>query len=86
MNRRRINRRSLSTTRIYQKRKRFYLFSAEEVVDPKTGKAAKWHSLCRLEEGEECARQIAKEIQPFNANAAGGSMPPLFRRISHCPA
>src|SRR5260363_463244 len=75
MNRRRSSWRSLSTTRIYQKRKRFYLFSAEEMVNPKTGKAARWHSLCSLEEGEDRARQIAKEIQRYNTVTESGDMP-----------
>ncbi len=75
MNRRRSSWRSLSTTRIYPKRKRFYLFSVEEIVHPKTGKAAKWHSLCSIEEGEDRARQIAKEIQRYNAVTESGNMP-----------
>src|SRR5260363_23092 len=57
------------------KRKRFYLFSAEEMVNPKTGKAARWHSLCSLEEGEDRARQIAKEIQRYNTVTESGDMP-----------
>ncbi len=77
MNRRRISQVSLSTTRIYQKYKRFYFFSAQEIVNPKTGKIAKWHNLCHIEEGEELARQIAKEIKQFNdtANDKRGNMP-----------
>jgi integrase len=75
MNRRRSSWRSLTTTRIYQKRKRFYLFAATEIVNPRTGKAAKWHSLCRIEDGEERARQLAKEIQQYNRTGSGGDMP-----------
>src|SRR5260364_158555 len=75
MNRRRSSWRSLSTTRIYQKRKRFYLFLAEEKVNPKTGKAARWHSLCSREEGEDRARQIAKEIHRYNTVTESGAMP-----------
>src|SRR5260364_290514 len=75
MNRRRSSWRSLSTTRINQKRKRFYLFSAEEMVNPNTGKSARWHSLCSLEEGEDRAHQIAKEIQRYNTVTDSGDMP-----------
>src|SRR5260364_178005 len=84
MNRRRSSWRSLSTTRIYQKRKRFYLFSAEEMVNPKTGKAARWHSLCSLEEGEDRARQIAKEIQRYNTVTESGDISLNFLRDLAC--
>ena len=78
MNRRRISWRSLSTTRIYQKQKRFYLFSNEAIINPRTGKAAKWHSLCLVDEGEEKAGKIANAIQKYNFRTTGGNMSPYL--------
>lgn len=68
--RRRKSRRSLTESRIYQKNNRFYLFAATPLVNPVTKKATKWHSLCRVDEGEARARQIAKEISAFNADTS----------------
>lgn len=65
--RRRKSRRSLTDSRIYQKNKRFYLFAAVPLVNPVSKKPAKWHSLCRVDEGEMRARQVAQEIFTFNS-------------------
>lgn len=80
MNRRRTDYRGLTDSRIYPKRKRFYLFSAEPLVNPKTGKASKWHSLCNITEGEDKARELAKAIRQHNSQADDeGDMPRRLR-------
>lgn len=68
--RRRKSRRSLTESRIYQKNNRLYLFAATPLVNPVTKKAAKWHSLCRVDEGEARARQLAQEIIAYNTGGA----------------
>lgn len=75
MNRPRKKERALTTTRIYQRFNKYCYFSAEAVVNPKTGKVAKWHSLCAVNEGETRARQLALEIQQYNSGSHEGSLP-----------
>lgn len=53
---------TLTNSRIYQKRSRFYLFAREAIENPNTGKVAKWHSLCPVSDGEAKATQLASEI------------------------
>lgn len=76
MNRRRRTHRGLTNTRIYAKRRKFYLFSPEAIENPKTGKVSKWHPLCPITDGEEKAREFAKAITDSNADQlAAGDMP-----------
>lgn len=81
MPRRRKNLVGLSQTRIYQKGNRLYLFSATPIPNPSTGKVAKWHSLCSIDEGEERAREAARQIvQAARPQETGkGNMPNLVR-------
>lgn len=82
MSRRRKTYRSLAESRIYAKRLRFYLFSAEPIVNPKTGKATKWHSLCLVAEGEHRARELARDILEHNRQGdQAGNMPRLVREF-----
>lgn len=76
MGRKRENNKTLVNTRIYRKRQRYYFFSNTEIVNPKTGKLAKWHSLCNIKEGELKARNLANEIISYNSQAPSqGDMP-----------
>lgn len=74
--RRRQTHRSLTSSRIYQKNNRLYLFHAEAIQNPNSGKVSKWHSLCLLNEGEDKARQLANEILKHNRpKEAKGDLP-----------
>jgi len=57
MNRRRTNSRTLTGTRIYIRRGKYQYFSPDPVLNPKTGKACKWHILCPVANGEIKARE-----------------------------
>lgn len=61
--RRRQSHRSLTSSRIYPKGNRFYFFSPTPVQNPVTGKVAKWHSLCRIDEGEDKARELVRAFR-----------------------
>ncbi|WP_051083241.1 hypothetical protein [Chitiniphilus shinanonensis] len=81
MSRHRSTLRSLSETRIYRKGKRFYPFTAEATINPRDGKARKWHSLCAIADGEAQAREEAKRIQEHNtANGDAGNFAATWRR------
>lgn len=68
--------RTLTGSRIYQRRNRFYLFAREPLENPKTGKVSKWHSLCPVSAGELRAREEAERIVRHNSVAgSGGNMP-----------
>ncbi len=62
MNRRRTVDRTLTGTRIYKRRGQFKYFSPEPMLNPKSGKVTKWHSLCKIEEGERTARARLDEL------------------------
>lgn len=62
MNRRRISSRSLTGTRIFVRRGKYSYFSPDPILNPKTGKVAKWHILCRVEDGELQARITLNEL------------------------
>lgn len=80
MSRRRKTHRNLTESRIYQKRNKYYLFSAEAIVNPDTNKKSKWHSLCNISEGEHKARLLAKRINDYNRQSGDeGNMPRLLR-------
>lgn len=66
MNRRRSTFRSLTTSRIYPKRNRFYLYTAEPTLCPADGRPRKWHSLCKISDGEDKARELARKIIDHN--------------------
>jgi len=69
--RKRQTNKTLSHSRIYIRGKRFCLFSAEAIINPKTGKVAKWHSLCLVDDGELKARELAHAIQTHNMAGTG---------------
>lgn len=76
MNSRRKSNHSLTNSRIYQKRNRYYLFAREPIENPRTGKVAKWHSLCAVVDGELKARTAAADILRHNAEVLTlGDMP-----------
>lgn len=56
MNRRRTTARTLTGSRIYERDGSFKYFAPEPFMCPKTGKVKKWHTLCKIEEGELAAR------------------------------
>lgn len=58
MNRKRQTSRTLTGSRIYIRNGRFQYFAPEPVIDPKTGKAKKWHVLCPIADGELKARTL----------------------------
>lgn len=68
------SRRSLTGTRIYQRGKKFYLYTPEAVLNPITGQPAKWHQLCDASEGPAVAKELARAIQQQRP-AAKGNMP-----------
>lgn len=70
--RHRQSHRNLTNSRIYPKGNRLYLFSADPIENPKTGKIAKWHSLCNIKDGEETARALAQEILLHNRSKSRG--------------
>lgn len=63
--------RDLTSTRIYPKGNRFYLFSAEPIQNPATGKVAKWHPLCDIREGADRARELLKAFRPTEQKTTG---------------
>lgn len=71
MSRKRLSSRSLALTRIYIKGRRFYYFSALPMLNPKTGKLAKWHSLCSVDDGELKARELAQSIAGGDFSVTG---------------
>lgn len=74
--RKRRTHRGLTNSRIYIRGRKFYLFSAEAIQNPATGKTTKWIPLCAVSEGEDKARQIAAEIRRHNAQEPTiGDMP-----------
>lgn len=74
--RKRLQHRGLTNSRIYQKRNRYYLFSAEPIINPNTQKVSKWHSLCPISDGELVARTKANEILKHNTPSDGrGDLP-----------
>jgi integrase len=77
MTQRRTQHRALAESRVYQKGLRFYFFAPRPMVNPTTGKVARWHSLCPVTDGVEQARLLAGRIQAFNSTAsrAGGDLP-----------
>lgn len=62
----------LAGSRIYRRRNRFYFFAPEPTINPKTGKVARWHSLCDVKEGEARALQLARAIQSGDASMGSG--------------
>lgn len=62
---------SLAGTRIYQKRKRYYLFSPEPIQNPATGEVSKWHSLCDVSEGITTAKELAAAIRGHQLTGKG---------------
>lgn len=80
MNRRRSAHRGLTASRIYPKNRRFYLFTAEPTLCPADGKPRKWHSLCKITEGEDRARELARKIIEHNRRSDhAGNFPERFR-------
>lgn len=76
--RKRQQHRGLSQSRIYPKRKRFYLFNPEPIENPATGKVSKWHSLCPIEDGEHVARVKANDIIKHNSPGDGAGNLPAY--------
>lgn len=70
--RKRQSNKTLAHSRIYIRGKRFCLFSADAIQNPLTGKVAKWHSLCLVDDGELRARELALAITRANTAASGG--------------
>lgn len=62
MNRRRTSDKSLTSTRIYVRHGSYWFFSPEPILDPKTGKVARWHKLCKASEGELSARTLLAQL------------------------
>ncbi|MBS0368447.1 MAG: tyrosine-type recombinase/integrase [Proteobacteria bacterium] len=58
MNRQRGTSRTLTGSRIYIRRGKYQYYSPVPLVNPATGKATKWHPLCKVEEGELKARTL----------------------------
>ncbi len=76
MSRRRLTHRSLTDSRIYPKGKRLYLFTRDALENPNTGKVGRWHSLCKISDGELKARQEAKKVYDHNGKHDGpGDLP-----------
>jgi integrase len=66
MARHRTTNRGLTNSRIYIKRKRYYLFTADYTISPIDGKARQWHSLCLVTDGEASARELAQRVIKHN--------------------
>ena len=66
MARHRTTNRGLTNSRIYIKRKRYYLFTADYTISPIDGKARQWHSLCLVADGEASARELAQRVIKHN--------------------
>lgn len=67
--RRRQSHRTLTGSRIYQRRGRFYYFAPEPVLNPKTGRVTRWVNLCPVSDGELAARVLLAELFPVGASA-----------------
>lgn len=77
----RKTRRTLTGSRIYQRRQRFAFFSPIPLENPRTGRVTKWHALCPVAHGELKARQLAAEIIAHNrAPKAEGDLPAHIER------
>ncbi len=72
MSRRRKTARTLTGTRIFIRRGQFKYFSPEPIVNPMTGAATKWHSLCKVEDGERAARAKLQDLLGVTAPKGGG--------------
>ena len=70
--RKRTTNKSLAHSRIYVRGRKFLLFSAEAILNPTTGRLAKWHPLCLVSDGELKARELANAIAIYNAPGKGG--------------
>jgi integrase len=66
MSRPRTSNRGLTNSRIYIKRNRYYLFTADLTISPIDGKARQWHSLCLVSDGEFKAREAAQLVINHN--------------------
>lgn len=63
--RKRKSSRTLTGSRIYIRDGSYKHFSPEPILNPRTGKVAKWHKLCAVAEGELQARIYLKELRGF---------------------
>jgi integrase len=61
----------LAGTRIYKRGHRFYLYARRAAVNPRTGKLARWHSLCPVTDGEDKAKRLAAAIEAGQPQGAG---------------
>lgn len=83
MTRPRTSSRGLTNSRIYIKRKRYYLFTADLTVSPVDGKQRQWHSLCLVSEGEFKAREAAQRVINHNAQKDDeGDFPTYFKNYT----
>lgn len=71
MNRRRQTSRTLTGTRIYQRRGKYAYFAPEPILNPATGKVSKWHILCPVAEGEFRARELLNALLNQQSPAKG---------------
>lgn len=78
MNRRREKSRTLTGTRIYIRRGKYQYFSSVPMINPKTGKATKWHILCHVEDGELKARTILDALLGKSSAEGGGDFSVWF--------
>ncbi len=65
MGRHRKTAKTLTGSRIYVKRGKFWYFAAEPILDHRTGKVRKWHLLCPVTEGELAARNALAKLLQF---------------------
>ena len=79
--RRRRTYRGLTNSRIYRRSNKFSLFWPEPIEHPKTGKVAKWHVLCAIGDGEDRARDLARDIIKHNhVEPTEGDLPAYMER------
>lgn len=80
MNRRRTVDRTLTGTRIYIRDGSFKYFSREPILNPKTGKVTKWHTLCKVAEGERAARMALDDLLGATAHPGAGDFGRWFAK------
>jgi integrase len=73
MNRRRQSSRTLTGSRIYLRDGSYKYFAPEPILNPTTGRVAKWHTLCKEADGELRARQLLDALigKPAEPKGAG---------------
>jgi integrase len=71
---------TLALSRIYMRHKKYAYFSRELLINPKTGRATRWHVLCPVADGELRARMALDALLKRQSPGHGtGNFGPAFK-------